>query len=378
MIIYLFIGITLIYLFLIGSISIAFDKVRSFPLKDIDPKTTFSVIIPFRNEAKNLPNLLESLQKLQYSKHLFEVILVNDASEDHSVSIIKEFLLKRKTSQPSVIIMDNIRTSNSPKKDAITSAINIAKQEWIITTDADCILPEFWLDTYDAFIQQNETEFIVAPVTYHSINSFLDRFQLLDFLSLQGATIGTFGLQKPFLCNGANMGYKKSLFKTLNGFDGNTNIASGDDIFLLEKAMRRTPKNVHYLKSEKAVVLTKSQASISSLISQRVRWASKTARYQNNFAKIIGLIVLLMNASLVGGFVLSIVSVLSYKALLYLFLIKSSIDFLLLFKASRFYNQESYLSSFLFSSILYPFFSIYIAFFSTFTKYKWKGRAFSK
>jgi hypothetical protein len=54
-------------------------------------------------------------------------------------------------------------------------------------------------------------------------------------LSLQGATIGSFGIGKGFMCNGANLAYKKSLFQELNGFQGNDTIASGDDVFLLQK-----------------------------------------------------------------------------------------------------------------------------------------------
>lgn len=378
----IFVGITLAYLFLIGSLAFGFDKIKPFILEEAEAKTTFSVIIPFRNEAENLPKLLKSIERLQYPKHLFEVILVDDASEDASVSVIKKVLDTNsstdKCTRTNIRVIDNVRESNSPKKDAITSAIQMAKYDWIITTDADCVLPKFWLDTFDAFIQKNDANFIVAPVTYSNVHSFLDRFQLLDFLSLQGATIGGFGMQKPFLCNGANLAYKKDFFKAAQGFQGNNNIASGDDIFLLEKALKQDAKQVHYLKSEHAMVTTEAERTITDLISQRVRWASKSANYKNNFAKVIGLIVLFMNASLICGLALSIVGVSNFNMLVYLFLIKCSIDFLLLFKTVRFYQQESYLASFIFSCLLYPFFSIYVVFVSVFSNYKWKGRAFSK
>ena len=380
MIFLLFVGITLAYLFLIGSLTFGIDKVKPFHLDDVEAKTRFSVIIPFRNEGDNLPKLLKSIEALEYPKHLFEVILVNDASEDDSVSIIEKNLSNRPfdCAQDDIVVINNVRESNSPKKDAITSAIKIAKNEWIVTSDADCILPKFWLDTFDAFIQKKDTQFIVAPVTYSNIGSFLDRFQLLDFLSLQGASIGGFGINKPFLCNGANLAYKKDFFKAVNGFKGNTNIASGDDIFLLEKALKLDAKKVHYLKCKHAVVTTEAEKNTSNLISQRVRWASKSTNYKNSFAKVIGVIVLLMNASLICALTLCIVGVFNFKILVYLFLIKCSIDFLLLFKTVRFFNQEAFLSSYLFSCLLYPFFSVYVVFVSVFSNYKWKGRDFSK
>ncbi len=49
------------YLILIGSFIIGFDRIKLFNLNDIEPETSFTVIIPFKNEAKNLPGLLKSL-----------------------------------------------------------------------------------------------------------------------------------------------------------------------------------------------------------------------------------------------------------------------------------------------------------------------------
>ena len=369
-----FMVITVLYLILIGSFAFGFDKVIDFKLEDIKPKTSFSVVIPFRNESENLGVLLKSITELNYPKHLFEIILVDDASEDDSVKIIKEFI----NEDIKIKIINNNRISLSPKKDAITSAIETAKNEWVITTDADCKLPKYWLDSFDVFTQNNEADFIVAPVTYYKTDGFLHRFQLLDFLSLIGATIGGFGIKKPFLCNGANLAYSKSFFKKVNGFDGNATIASGDDIFLLEKALKEDKKRVHFLKSEHSIVQTKPQNNWSDLVAQRKRWAAKTSSYNSVFGKLTGVLVLLMNAVIICAILFTLIGELSPKILAYILVIKSSVDFLLLFKTSRFFNQEKHLASFVFSSLLYPFFNVYIACVSLFTSYKWKGRAFKK
>jgi len=373
---------TILYLILIGGFIWGFDKISVFKLEDLPSKTKFSVIIPFRNEAEHLPELLKSIETLNYPKHLFEIIFVDDDSEDDSVKIIQKVLdtkfLKKNFTRTDITIIPNKRKTNSPKKDAITSAINKAKYEWIITTDADCVLPKYWLDSFDEYIQKTNTKCIVAPVTYWSKNSFLSRFQLLDLLSLQGATIGGFGLNKPFLCNGANFCYQKSLFKALNGFDGNSNIASGDDIFLLEKVAKNEPKTLHYLKCEQAIVLTESQTSWKHLISQRLRWAAKTSAYNNWFGKLTGLIVLVMNALIITSCLLILIGHFKLKIFLYILFIKLNIDFFLIYKSATFFSQKEVLRSFIFGFLLYPLFSVYIAFISMFTNYKWKGRTFKK
>lgn len=362
------------YLVLIGELSYGFDRVAPFNLKNLLNSTAFSIIIPFRNEQAHLPQLLESLAELNYNRSKYEIILVNDASSDTSLSIVNAFI--KQHPRLNITCIPNQRVSKAPKKDAILTATNMAKNNWIITTDADCIVPKFWLDTFDEFIQTTDTDFIAGPVTYIENGSFLNRFQSLDFLSLQGATIGGFGLNRPFMCNGANLCYKLSTFKRLNGFKGNDTISSGDDVFLLEKFITYNPSAVHYLKSEKAIVTTEAMPNMKMLIQQRIRWASKSSAYTNWYAKLVAFIVFMANLTCVAFVPLGIVNTINVNVLAALFLIKLSIDFLLIFKASRFLNNESVLASYLYSAVLYPFFSIYIALRSLFKSYSWKDRYF--
>ncbi|WP_439151314.1 glycosyltransferase [Winogradskyella sp.] len=370
--------IIIIYLILIGLLIYGFDKVDDFYLQDLKPESEFSIIIPFRNESKNLEPLLNSIASLNYPKQRFEVILVDDSSEDDSTSIIKSFIKKseNKKTPVNINLIQNERTTHSPKKDAITSAINIAKFSWIITTDADCSFNTYWLDTFNEFIITQNPDAIVAPVTYSNSYSFNTRFQTLDFLSLQGATIGGFGIKWPFMCNGANFAYKKEVFNSIDGFEGNTKIASGDDIFLLEKLVNTYA--VMYLKSQKAIVQTQPVATINDLIEQRLRWASKTSHYNNWVAKLIGSIVLIGNLVCLVLIPLVIFNFISLKVSIALFVLKFSSDFLLLFKTVRFYQQESVLTSYIFSSIIYPFFNVYVVVLSLIRPYKWKGRTFKK
>ena len=365
--------ITLIYVAIIGSFVFGFDKVEEFILKDIPAKTLFSVIVPFRNEARRLPFLLKSISELNYPKDKFEILFVNDESDDNSVNLIEEFLKRLKNSSR---VIQNNRQTNAPKKDAIATALAQAKHNWIVTTDADCILPKYWLDALDCFIQNQNVSFIIAPVAYTHGDSFLKRFQALDFLSLQGATIGGFGIRKPFLCNGANLAYTRSLFKSVNGFKGNSHIGSGDDIFLLEKAIKDNPYQVGYLKNPFAIVLTIPESNLKQLLSQRMRWAAKTSNYSNLFGKLTGIVVLFMNALVITLLMVTVTGILQPRVLIYTFLIKFCLDFLLLFKTTRFFGQEQLLLSYFFSSILYPFFSVFVAFASLFRGYDWKGRTF--
>jgi cellulose synthase/poly-beta-1,6-N-acetylglucosamine synthase-like glycosyltransferase len=359
-------GISIVYVLAISWLIYGFAKVNSFEQIGLLPKTSFTIIVPFRNEAENLPILLESLSKLNYPTVLFEVILADDDSD---------FRLQILDFRFQITTIDNIRVSNSPKKDAITTAMQIVKTDWVITTDADCVAPENWLLTLDNFIQQNTVSMIAGAVTYDCNNSFLHHFQQLDLASLQGATIGSFGINEGFMCNGANFAYTKSFFQNLNGFDGNNSIASGDDVFLLQKAVSQYPEKVAYLKSKNFIVTTKPVNDWKSLFHQRVRWASKTTSYQIAFGKRLGLIVFMMNLSLVVAFLLLLFGNFTWFFLGFLFIIKFGIDTILIQKTNSYLTQNKMRYLFL-SSLWYPFFSSAVALYCLFGKYEWKGRRF--
>lgn len=358
--------ILVIYISGIGLLTYGFLRIKKYQKIDLKPQTSFTIIVPFRNEEENLPKLLNSFTELNYPTNLYEVILVDDASKE-------KFDISSFTFHISQT--DNIRVSNSPKKDAISTAMLHVKTNWVITTDADCIVPQNWLLTFDNYIQENQVSMIAGAVSYECENSFLHHFQQLDLTSLQGATIGSFGLNTAFMCNGANFAYTKLLFEMLSGFDGNNKIASGDDVFLLQKAVEKFPKEVHYLKAEEAIVTTKPTENWKSLFYQRVRWAAKTSSYKSTFGKFLGLIVFFGNLSFVIGFIFLLFGIWSYPIFVLFAFFKFGIDFVLLYDTNQFLTKTRIKSLFL-SSLVYPFFSSAVALYSLFGSYEWKGRRF--
>lgn len=358
--------IILFYCLAIIVLIYGFTKVNTIEYTGLTPKTKFSIIVPFRNEAENLPILLESLSKLNYPMELFEVILVDDFSE---------VAFKIPSLKFQVSVINNVRVTNSPKKDAIVTAMQIINTDWIITTDADCTVNTNWLLTLDNYIQLHDVTMIAGAVTYDCGNSFLHHFQQLDLSSLQGATIGSFGINKGFMCNGANFAYTKSFFKKLNGFEGNDGIASGDDVFLLQKATAHFPEKVHYLKSQNTIITTKPLNDWKSLFYQRVRWASKTSSYQSTFGKGLGLLVFAGNLSWLFVLGFSVFGLTALQNVFLLFTLKFSVDTVLIYKANEFLTKTK-IQYLILSSLFYPFFSVSVALYSLFGKYEWKGRKF--
>ncbi len=364
----------IIYISTISLLIYGFDKIKTSKSNYSEPKTQFSIIVPFRNEEKDFLSLLNSISYLNYPKNLFEVIVINDESDDNSVTVFSKW--QSENLEISSRLLQNIRKSNSPKKDAIQTAISQINNNWIITTDADCIVNKNWLLAYDSCIQKSNFEMIAATVSICNSKGFLNFFQFVDLLSLQGATIGSFGINKPFMCNGANFAYTKKIFLDLNGFDGNNKITSGDDVFLLQKAIKNFPEKVSYLKNCDSIVLTKPEVSWSKLFQQRVRWASKTSFYDGFFGKFLAVIVLETNLLFVMGFIFGLLGF-GFTVLTFGFIIKLLFDLILLNKTNRFVGRQKFIFP-IFSSLLYPFFCVAVAFYSFFGSFEWKNRQFKK
>ena len=367
--------ILLVYVLLIVQLIFGFNKVKYFHVTDLTPKTAFTIVIPFRNEAKNLPKLLESISNLNYPHKMIEIILVDDFSTDNSERICIQWRMKYE--HLDTTLLENLHLSYSPKKDAIGRAMPIAKHDWIVTTDADCIVNKNWLLTLDNYIQTNNPEMIVGAVMYRAKNNWFHHFQQLDLMSLQGVTIGSFGIGKPFMCNGANFAYTKKIFSEIGGFGGISDKASGDDVFLLQKAVNTNKEKVHYFKNYDVIVKTKPENDLYKLFMQRVRWAGKSTGYKSSYARFLAIIVLLMNLSLTFAFCLLPFAFLNWKVVLSVFLTKYIVDYIMLYKSNAYLRKGKFFVP-IASSVIYPFFSSLVGIYSLFGSFRWKGRIFRK
>jgi cellulose synthase/poly-beta-1,6-N-acetylglucosamine synthase-like glycosyltransferase len=263
-------------------------KIKEYDVADqkiIGEGVSISVIIPARNEEKNIGNCLRSIINQTYSERLFEIIVIDDHSTDKTAEVVKSF---RKNNIRVIKLADITGNSilNSYKKKAVETGVGMALGSLIVTTDADCVAPLKWLQTIASFYNTTGTVFIAAPVSYFPIlpnDSFLKKFfkifQSLDFMTLQGITGASVSKKIHNMCNGANLAYEKKVFYEVNGFEGIDSIASGDDMLLMHKIQKLYPDKIGFLKSRDSIVKTGAAETLANFLNQRVRWASKADKY---------------------------------------------------------------------------------------------------
>lgn len=365
----------LLYLGSMIWVFIGITKLPYFLPSKSTPKTEFSIIIPFRNEADHLASLVRSLTKLNYPKSQYEILFINDASEDASEEII---VAEMEGSGIAYRLFQNERYSQSPKKDAITLAVKKARFDWIAMTDADCRVPRVWLSYLGEFIEKNKPKMVCGPILFDTDTTLLKQFQFWDGLSLQAATIAGFGWNRPLLGNAANLTFKKNAFYEVNGFEGNNHLASGDDVFLMEKINQLYPGRIQYIKNSEATVTTQPVDSLKKLVTQRIRWASKTSKNKNWGARIIGSTVFLGNIAFIMALIACFIYPLEAGSFAFLLLLKLVTDTIILAIAASFF-KKSMLSPFLFPcNMSYPFMVVWVFLNSWNGSYEWKGRSFKK
>lgn len=345
--------------------------------ENFQPKTRATVIVPARNEEANILHCLQSLVAQNFPKELFEVIVVDDHSTDGTAQVVQSFSLKNGNVQ-LLSLADFVKKgeTQSFKKKAIESAISRASGELILTTDADCEVPPNWLRLMVSFFEKKECVFIAAPVNFFKEKSTLEKFQSLDFIGMMGVTGAGIQLGWMNMCNGANLAYSKSAFKEIGGFSGIDHLASGDDILLMQKMASHFPKGIGFLKNREATVHTLAKPDLKSFFSQRLRWATKSANYQEWSVTFILAIVLFFCLAILGAFILSIFLGWKWLGLFAsLFMIKSLADYFFLGTMSRYFGRSDLRSSFFSSQILHILYIVTVGVLSNLKKqYEWKGR----
>jgi cellulose synthase/poly-beta-1,6-N-acetylglucosamine synthase-like glycosyltransferase len=369
------------------------EPVESSQLSIDNYQLSISVIIPARNEASNLYDLLTSLTQQTYPAALFEVIVVDDYSTDDTANIVRNFPAPNihLISLKEILKEEKI---NSYKKKAIEIGISQSKGELIVTTDADCFMGKDWLQTIAAFYQTNHPQLIVMPVSINCGNSPVEIFQALDFMSLQGITGASVYKKVHSMCNGANLAYTRKAFDKVKGFEGIDNIASGDDMLLMHKISLQYPNGISYLKSKEVIVHTQTMHTVKDFLNQRIRWASKANKYDDKRITAVLIVVYLLNVLLLVIPLWSIVNRQSsmeesgvhtsfkfftihhspFTYWLLLVAIKTIIELFFLFPVAGFFNKRRLLWLFPLAQPFHILYTVIAGFLGMFGSYQWKDR----
>jgi poly-beta-1,6-N-acetyl-D-glucosamine synthase len=305
------------------------------------------------------------LRNQSYPKALLEIIFIDDHSVDQSYEKIAETIQGH--NQFKVFTLPNGETG---KKRAIRKGILEARDNLIITTDADCSFPPHWISEMVGYSHQYPGHLLIGPVFLKEEKGFLNHFQSTEFLSLIASGAGAAGLGRPILCNGANLGGDKELFhKAMDIYDAP--FASGDDIFLLLKLKSLNIPAI-FVKSPGAAVITANQNSLGGFVEQRTRWTFKSRFYRDFDIISTAIIVLFTNIMMLGGLFLVPFFPAYLDDYLLVYLLKCLVDYVLLYYVAKFFGRENLLRYFLVQQLLYIVYVSVVGTFGHLKRSRWK------
>lgn len=344
----------------------------------ITDDTTLTVIIPARNEEDNIGACITSILQNNIPAHQLEIILIDDFSADATAEIAGRLLAngKGQVLQLKDYLSKDERL-NSYKKKALEIAIGAAKGAWIVTTDADCTVPENWLSGILTQKAQSGAHFIAAPVSFIPAGrkkDLLYYFQSIDFMTMQGITAAAARLNLGNMCNGANLAFDKKAFDEVGGYKGIDHIASGDDMLLMHKIQQKYPDGISYLKSPDAIVHTPAQPSWRDFLNQRIRWSSKADKYDDKKLTWILAVIYFFNVSFIVLTVSGFFDSFYWLWLLGMLFAKVIVELVFLIPVARFYGKMNELFYFPLLQPLHILYIISAGFLGKFGSYQWKGR----
>ena len=312
------------YLIFIFKIYRGLFKLKS--LKEFNNIEEFiSVIIPFRNESALILRSLKSLEMQNYSPVKFEVIYINDFSEDDSYQILQRGI--KRTNFKLLNLPESV-ASRGHKKRAIKYGIDNAAGSIIITTDADCVHGPHWLKSMTGNFD-SDTAFVAGPVALDYKPDLFSRLQQLEFAGLILSGAGLIGINKPVLCNAANLGFRKEIYEEIGGYEDNYDLSSGDDEFLMQKIAKNTDYKIKFCINKDAIVKTPPAKSFENFFQQRKRWASKGFFYKNKLLILELILIYLfyvgLGVQLITGIIISPIFLLGF---LFSLSMKSFIEYL--------------------------------------------------
>ncbi len=326
-----------------------------------------SIIVATRNEEVNIINLLKSLKSQSVPKHLLEIIIVDDHSSDNTWT-----LLKKNTS-----IDENIKAISLPcnlagKKSAIQYGISKSKGDLVLLTDADCTHNTYWAQSMINAIESTNKNMIIGPVIFTKKHGLFNSIIRLEFISLISTTIAFASINRPIMCNGANIIVQRELIHKYYNSKRIESI-SGDDMYLLMFAKKESPYKIGIHLNDSATVVTAPPNSLNEFFQQRIRWASKNNfLFKDKDVLITTILIAIINITLLFSLLTKPIYFVG------IWVAKSLIDIIILRRPLVHFNQKDTLHLIPLLNTIYPFYLFLTGIIASVFSYNWKQRKIKK
>ena len=227
-----------------------------------------SVIIPVHNESRRVASLLRSLEAQDYPKP--EYIFVDDRSEDNTVEIITEFAGKQELKVKIITLREN--PGPNFKQYALARGIEASSGEFLLFTDADCIVPPLWIRGMVKRLSAGKVGAAIGPVLKRpGGKGFFHLYQCYEHGIRYVYLAGAVGLGAAGGGFGNNIILSRACLDAVGGYD-EVPPSPTEDAALISKIRSSTDYKIRAALGEDVHVITQGENTWKDLISQTLRW----------------------------------------------------------------------------------------------------------
>jgi len=355
--------VTILYICQVGVFLIGLKRNRD--QIQVSTNLSVSVIIAARNEEANLPECLESVANQTYPVSSYEIIVINDGSTDSTEMVCNDFIKR----YPNIKLLHAKEDANiRGKANALAQGIEAAKGEIILITDADCTVPETWVE--QTAKRYNSQVGLIGGFTLQKATTPFEGMQTLDWTFILGMAAATAGLQCPLGSIGNNLSFRKLAYDYVGGYR-KLKFSVTEDYTVVQAIIGSKRWNYLYPIDLKHLVESKSCPDFQSLIRQKHRWG-KGGLDMKPAGMIIMVIGFLMHLSpfimlFWGGIIQAAAAMMT----------KFIADYVFLYTILDRLNRKEDLRWFHWFEIYFILYVLFLPFLVIFGgKVKWKGREF--
>ncbi len=358
----LFLILALIYFTILHFV---FWGLKKLPLKEKTTFPTVSVVIAARNEEQRILPLLNSLEKLNYPQNSYQIIFVDDASEDNTANFIASFVQKHNNWQ--LIRLTSRDGFLSGKKRALKEGIAQASGQFIFTTDADCVVPPNWLQYMTAYFE-DDVHMVLGYSPLQRRKGWLNR--ILQFDNLFSAIVAAAPTSWGWVLTsvGRNLAYRKQTYLQIGGFDALKKYRSGDDVYLTERFRNQTQGRIVFCRHPQTFVETLPVTTFKKFWHQQIRKNSKTLR-KNVFHALFSILTFILYLYL---WFFPFWAPQHFDVWLGFSSLRLILEFITLTLAARLFQKPWLIPYFPFFQLFYPLYIGFFTFLGTFQIYQWK------
>ena len=250
---------------------------RAAPHPRSGARPSVTVIIPAHNEEDDLPATLASLRAQRYPGDV-EFVIVDDRSEDRTAAIVRAAAAE----DPRVVLVQVTEPSKrlAPKVNAVDHGIRASHGEIILTSDADCLYPEGWIEGMVSHFEDDVTMVVGYVETTrargpHRPKNEVETFETCDWFTLMVVSRSLTHFGWKFASSANNQAYRRSAFEAAGGFGASGRAPSGDEDLLTQRLGRLPESRIVFASSPETRVLTRPMSDPFKLLRQRRRWVSR-------------------------------------------------------------------------------------------------------